>query len=278
MSRLKAGWASFFRTLWQGFHLARAAELAVQTDTPPHAHAPAAGRRYCKFDEGGTQYQGLCDPTNGHCYDVYKYDMAVAKMRVRSRLAKGRGQSRGRGGRLCLQALANRQVPTGPQGQHLAASWQVFQLPALSVNLIRSTLWTCLPPRIQSTTSTRSTSSTTSRRRCRWQRWVDVPRGPASGTAWHSRLQALALHPQACVGQRCCGGCSAAANARPPPWLDSSQQRSPGGSFTAPFQLAGSPGKDADASAADHGRTRGPTLNVIQLELVGSEQLLSTHA
>ena len=80
----------------------------MQTDTPPHAHAPAAGRRYCKFDEGGTQYQGLCDPTNGHCYDVYKYDMAVAKMRVRSRLAKGRGQSRGR-----ADACACKHLPIG---------------------------------------------------------------------------------------------------------------------------------------------------------------------
>lgn len=38
--------------------------------------------RYCTFDLYGEKKTGLCDPTNGHCYDVYKYDTAVADMQV----------------------------------------------------------------------------------------------------------------------------------------------------------------------------------------------------
>ncbi|KAI7845122.1 hypothetical protein COHA_001327 [Chlorella ohadii] len=62
-------------------------DLDCAYDKGPNSACPKRGSFnskkpvYCKFDEGGTQYQGLCDPTNGHCYDVYKYDMAVAKMR-----------------------------------------------------------------------------------------------------------------------------------------------------------------------------------------------------
>lgn len=60
------------------------------------AHAPQLSSamhwlsacRYCKFDIGGTQYTGLCDP-NGRCYDVYKYQTAVTTMRVRAGCESG---------------------------------------------------------------------------------------------------------------------------------------------------------------------------------------------
>lgn len=47
-----------------------------------HVLALPVRHRYCKFDIGGTQYTGLCDP-NGRCYDVYKYQNAVTKMQVK---------------------------------------------------------------------------------------------------------------------------------------------------------------------------------------------------
>ena len=52
---------------------------------PATQHVPALTvcHRYCKFDIGGTQRTGVCDP-NGRCYDVYKHQDAVNTMRVKT--------------------------------------------------------------------------------------------------------------------------------------------------------------------------------------------------
>lgn len=59
-------------------------QLLRDAGLPPARLHMLPCHRYCTFDLFGEKKTGLCDPTNGHCYDVYKFDSAVTDMQARA--------------------------------------------------------------------------------------------------------------------------------------------------------------------------------------------------